>query len=583
MGIKLLGTAVRRIRDRVGPSAVPADDDLLGRFASGGDQEAFAALLTRHGPMVWGVCRRTLRHEQDAEDAFQAAFLTLALKASAVRKSAALASWLHGVAYRCALQIRRQSARRQAREHAAGRPEAVSVPADVTEREEFRHALDEELQRLPERYRAAFVLCCLEGKAKTEAARELGWKEGTLSGRLARARRRLQERLTRRGVALSALLTPPALVPATLAGETVRSAVLLAVGKASACAAPAHVTTVVHGVAKTMALAKLKGAALALTLGLAVTASAWFGLRPLGAEPPPDETGKPESRLEPVAKEKQPGRDRFGDPLPEGAVARMGSLRLFHGRQASRVLFSPDGKQVLSDTRGSAGRIRLWEVTSGSEIPLPAGVANVPVYAAANELVVLEWNDAKPRLRKLGEAGEDPSNLALPPMTLDGLSPDGRTLIRAYFDFGLNSSQHVVEFRDVPSGKSSGPFPLGNNGANQTFEIAFSGDSKIAVTRHGGGTVQVWDVPGRKPLRSADLGATGIGFALSPDGTVIATSAQGGKQIRLWDVRTLKELPPSRASPTRLSRGYPSPRTARPWPPATRRRRSGCGTFPAGS
>src|SRR5947208_7242539 len=188
----------------IAPAGGPTDRQLLQGFCARGEQAPFAELVGRDGPMVLRVCRRVLRHEQDAEDAFQATFLVLARKAGSVRKAEALASWLHGVAHRVALRAKRDAGRRRAHER-----EVQPMPAGATSEADWREvqsALDEEIRALPERYRAPFVLCFLEGKSRAEAAAELGLKEGTVWSRLTQARELLRERLGRRGIALPALL-----------------------------------------------------------------------------------------------------------------------------------------------------------------------------------------------------------------------------------------------------------------------------------------------------------------------------------------------------------------------------------------
>src|SRR5262249_14430013 len=149
------------------------DRELLDGFVAGRDEAAFAALVARHGPLVLRVCRRVLRHEQDAEDAFQATFLVLAQHGVAIRKREVLANWLHGVAYRTAMSAKRTAARRRSREaRPRERPAAVSPSWD-----DVQAVLDEEIHRLPDVFRAAFVLCVLQGKSVAEAAAELAVKE----------------------------------------------------------------------------------------------------------------------------------------------------------------------------------------------------------------------------------------------------------------------------------------------------------------------------------------------------------------------------------------------------------------------
>src|SRR5689334_2334466 len=191
-----LGAVVRYLRsaDPANPDRPMTDRQLLERFLASRDEAAFSALVRRHGPMVLGVCRGVLRHQQDAEDAFQVTFLVLARHAATVRKRGVLAGWLHGVAYRTALQARRAAGRRR---HHETRAEAMTQkqPSAAESWQEIRAALDEEVGRLPPAYRAPFVLCFLEGRSRAEAARELGIKEGTVSSRVARARTQLQQRL----------------------------------------------------------------------------------------------------------------------------------------------------------------------------------------------------------------------------------------------------------------------------------------------------------------------------------------------------------------------------------------------------
>lgn len=212
------------------------DEQLLENFIDQQDEAAFEALVRRHGPMVLGVCRRVIGHVQDAEDAFQATFLILARKAAALAHRDLVGNWLYGVAYRTALEARSRSARRCAREK-----QVTDMPHPTVESEtlgqEFQPLLDQELHRLPDKYRVPLVLCELEGRTRKDVAQQLQIPEGTLSSRLATARRTLAERLTRRGLAISggalaALLSQEALavsVPAPLLNATVRAAALAAV------------------------------------------------------------------------------------------------------------------------------------------------------------------------------------------------------------------------------------------------------------------------------------------------------------------------------------------------------------------
>jgi RNA polymerase sigma factor (sigma-70 family) len=245
-----------------------SDGQLLRQFLQAHDEAAFTALLRRHGPLVWGVCRRLLADTPDAEDAFQATFLVLFRKAGAIGRAEALGPWLYGVAYRTALRARAEAARRRARErHVEGRS-TVDPALDVVWAD-LRPVLDEEINRLPARYRRPFVLCYLEGKTNGEAAQLLGCPKGTVLSRLAWARKRLRDRLTRRGIALSAGLfvtllgarAAPAAVPALLPSATRDAILSLAAGSGTVSASVAGLT---KGVLRTMWLTKVKIMALAL-------------------------------------------------------------------------------------------------------------------------------------------------------------------------------------------------------------------------------------------------------------------------------------------------------------------------------
>jgi RNA polymerase sigma factor (sigma-70 family) len=257
---------IRRVRLAILAGADGASDaNLLEAFLTRRDEVAFAALVRRHGPMVLGVCRRVLRHEEDAEDAFQAAFVVLARRAASVRADT-LGNWLYGVAYRTAMKAKVMTAKRRSREQEIGRmPRSESRPDEPWQ--DLLPLLDRELCRLPDKYRGPVVLCDLEGKSRKDAAGQLGVPEGTLSSRLNRARALLARRLTRHGpaasagaVALALTHEAPARVPARLLVSTV---------SAATGPTPASVAALTEGVLKVMLLERLKvGIAVAVTLAL---------------------------------------------------------------------------------------------------------------------------------------------------------------------------------------------------------------------------------------------------------------------------------------------------------------------------
>ena len=274
------------------------DADLWERYVLRQDEAAFETLVRKHGPMVLGICRRLLRHEQDAEDAFQATFLVLVRKAASLRSPAAIACWLHGVACRTALEARSLAAQRRARE--AALPPRTETPEGP--RDDLGPVLDQELGSLAEKYRVAVVLCDLEGKTRKEAARQLGWAEGTVASRLARGRDLLARRLTRRGFAgavVAAALTGGAVsarVPSALVMATVKAAGSSAAGIAAArVVLSGTVAALTEGVLKSMLLTKLKSVlAVFLVLGMATLGTGALISRGQTAEPAAIPADEPE-------------------------------------------------------------------------------------------------------------------------------------------------------------------------------------------------------------------------------------------------------------------------------------------------
>jgi RNA polymerase sigma factor (sigma-70 family) len=257
------------------------DGQLLERFLMHLDADAFAALVARHGPMVLSVCRRVLRNEHDAEDAFQATFLVLARKAASLSVPTLLGGWLHGVAYRTSLKARTALVRRRAHEQGARLPE-VAHEYDP----EMLDLLDEELGRLPDKFRIPLLLCELEGRTRKQVAAQMRVPEGTVSSRLATAKKLLAKRLARRGIvgaagatAVLAHGTASANIPRTLAQATAKAAVQIASGHGlMAGIVSAQALTLTEGVMKAMFLGKLKTAGwmiLAVVIGMGAIGSSY--------------------------------------------------------------------------------------------------------------------------------------------------------------------------------------------------------------------------------------------------------------------------------------------------------------------
>jgi RNA polymerase sigma factor (sigma-70 family) len=389
-----LGTVLRHIRRLVVPANTRdlADRQLLQCFTARRDQAAFAELVRRHGALVLGLCRRLLGHAQDAEDAFQATFLVLARNAAGVRNGDKLVSWLYGVAYRTAMKAKRDAARRRGHERQAANRPPDKAAGELALRE-LQAVLDEEVHRLPEKYRTPFVLCCVEGKSKPEVAQELGWKEGTVSSRLVRARQQLQQRLARRGVTLSAALSAAALgqagaavaLPAALVNSTVKAALLFAAGRAEDGAIAAPVAALAQGVSRTMALNKLRIATV-LLLAAGLGAVGLLSRRALADKPAPAKAEAPKA----PAKAAPPA-------APAGADKTKGSVTV------NGQVLDPDGKPVAGaklylltyPTQSTALKVRATSAADGrfgftftrEQVDLPYGYldpwVHVLVLAAA--------------------------------------------------------------------------------------------------------------------------------------------------------------------------------------------------------
>ena len=278
-------------RDEAGLS----DGQLLEQFLSNRDAAAFEALVRRHGRMVLGVCRRVVGDPHDADDCFQATFLVLVRKAASISPRDKVGNWLYGVAHTTAVRLKAANAKRRQRERQVSKmPEPEVLCEDLGD--DVHTLLDEELSRLPEKYRTPIVLCDLEGRTRKEVARQMKIPEGTLSSRLTTGRRMLAQRLTRRGLAVSAgsLATilmqqaASACVPASLTSSTVKAALLVAAGKTmTAAVVSLKVAALTEGVLKTMLVTKLKIAMVATLMATLVVSGAGLIYRTQAAESTP--------------------------------------------------------------------------------------------------------------------------------------------------------------------------------------------------------------------------------------------------------------------------------------------------------
>lgn len=551
------------------------DGELVTRFAETRDDDAFAELVRRHGPMVLATCRRVLYPDvTTADDAFQAAFLVLATKAASVSPPERVGAWLHGVA---ALVARK--ARTWARKVAPSAPAdldrvvapTLSIDPDASD---LRAKIDDVLAGLPSKYRAAVVLCDLEQRSRKEAASLLGWSEGALSGRLARARKLLADRLARRGVALPAaglgVLLPAsaalAHVPVQLAASTVRTAALAAAG-ASIEAVPASVAALAQGVStmhsatKTLLFAGLTAAGLAL---------GGVGLYALTAAPP-----APAPALVPLPAKVAPA------PAPaKGWIARH---TLAHTEVVTAVAF-PTAEVVAVGDKG--GVLKLYDADRGKETEelldgKAEAVASVDRLQSSpdGKSLLLTTNDGdgyhlcsvqkEGRLFPGSGSGGQSKSFGV---TADGahwLQADGKRVLRVlenrfgenivpFLNVGRFAHEDDIAFvagcdADVIATISNGVLRQWSKGKDKPLwesrlgdftatALAADGLSKVFAVGSKGGEVRVYaGLTGRIPVVLKGHGGAVIAIAFSADGKRIAT-ASADKTARVWSAETGKEL-----------------------------------------
>jgi RNA polymerase sigma factor (sigma-70 family) len=542
------------LRQQAGAAAMKdlSDTDLLERFRSRREEAAFTLLVQRHGPMVLGVCRRILGDAHAAEDAFQNTFLVLVRKAGSLRKSQSLASWLYGVAYRTAARSRLQSTRRRTGERSAATPQPPFDALEALSRAELYAVLDEEIGQLSDKYRRPLVLCCLEGKTYEQAAQELAWPKSTVSARLKRACELLRQRLTRRGItlpagALAALLaeqTAARAVPAVLILSTVRLAAQMLAGHATT-ALP--IVTLFGGMVKGMITTKL-GAALTLLFVVGLTVAGVGVLaspkeEPKTATPPREarrtEPPKPES-VEVVR------ADQYGDPLPDGALARFGTTRLRHPG-VQRLVFGVDGKTILSFGRDLS--LRQWDLSSGKptasrSITLPPD--DPPSYAQG------KWPILSPDGKTLAFVTEknlyffdatDGKELSRLPSE-EGLEakefmPDSKQLAVTKF---IPNKPHELRLFDVAAGTSVN---TGVPWKNRDDAFAFDAKGKqFAIFNHSNSTVTLWALSQGECLHTI-RGLNWVdALAFAPDGKRLFVAAAAKEKVFIWNTTSFKEEAP---------------------------------------
>jgi RNA polymerase sigma factor (sigma-70 family) len=568
MGKTTAGALVRHICRLVGGDfpGQGSDGDLLRRYAAGHDEAAFAALVQRHGPMVWKACRRALCDHHDAEDVFQATFLVLARKAGAVHWRDSVAGWLYAVALRLAAKARCQAARRPL---AAPVEPAAPDPVAALSARDLLAALDEEMAALPERLRGPAVLCWLEGRTQQEAARLLGLPFITLRRRLERGKRLLHARLTRRGMTLAVALAAPALAEAVPA-----AALTTACGGAATPRAAALAQSLLSSAAVPFRAALLFLVACTIAAGAGLAA---YGPRNEPAAPrqgPPAFQRPGDKEVERV--------DALGDPLPPGALLRLGSTRL-RGESAAAVAFSPDGTWLASG--GFDRHVRLWDPKTGKEVRTllgpPRGVwalafsARGKLLAGAGlDKVVYLWDPATGKeVGRLQGFAEDVKVLAFAPREdllvtgdvqavglwqaragklLHTLVAKGANAVAVAFAPDGRTVAAVCDHKSVRLWDTAGkPLHDLQGHVGPVAGVAFVPGGKLLLTV-GPQETRLWDAATGKKL-DARGGAKGVGScaAFSPDGKLLAFGG-GDQRVHLWDWKAGKEILQTRRHPDRI-------------------------------
>jgi RNA polymerase sigma factor (sigma-70 family) len=513
-----VSAALRRLSGRA--AGETPDGDLLTRYVADRDQAAFAALLARYGPMIYGVCRRLLGHGPDAEDAFQAVFLLLAQNAAGVRCREAVGGWLHTTAHRVASRARSARARRRERPPAEEHP-APARPANDLSVRELRAELDAALARLPGPCRAAVEFCCVEGLSQAEAARRLGWSKSTLRRKLDRGLALLRARLSGRGLALPAGLAAVALLhrPADAAPPAaLLDAALGAARSPRAGLAPPRVADLARRAGGPLVNAKLK---VVFTLLLVVGAAgagvylsgAPGGKSPAAAPPPAPPQGAPAGTAAAAA----------GDAPADGAVARLGTSPLWHAAPVAALAFSADRDALASV--GADGVVRVWDARAGRE-RRQFRLADRPGFGPPdlNATLADSPNGLPPGLL--------PSHPPVPerPFAPEAaFSPDGGLL-------AATDGADDLKLWDLASGEEKISRSVDSD--EGVVRVAFAPDGKRLATAGRDGKARLLDAPGGKEIRQYEghKGAV-TALAFSPDGALLATGGADAA-VRLWKVET---------------------------------------------
>jgi RNA polymerase sigma factor (sigma-70 family) len=559
----VLGQLQRSAKEQAGGLT---DAELLCRFTCWRDEAAFEALVWRHGAMVLGVCRRVLRHAQDAEDAFQATFLVFARAAGSITRQESVGGWLYRVASRVARRARARAARRAAQE-LPDVPLPAADPASEAVWRDLRPVLDEEVARRPAKYRVPFVLCYLEGRTNEQAARDLGWPKGTVATRLAGARQRMRARLARRGLAPSAVVlaavlagqagaapAPMSLVLAT-AGAALKFAADGAAAKAGVSIPVAHLT---RGALRSMFLSRLNAvAAVLVAAGLILTAASAAAYHLLAGS---QDAAQP------------PGRTVAAKAAPAQAAGKPAAGKILFYRAGHLTFISPDGKEEkrVSQNRGEFFPGDTWLSPDGKRYatliqvernPPPGRDPRRKVYVRGLdeaepgidlgvEAQRLTWSPDSKQLVAVDFAhGDDPKSLQFITWLVDvatrnktqlklpekhfvcDWSRDGKYFLTTRMEFDKNPptarlclvSRDGTEVRELTDGKQLAAFGRLSPDGRKVLYLG-TDPQRAGKAKESGLGLFVLDIRQRKATRVEGQPLNGdlMGFCWSPDGKRIA-------------------------------------------------------------
>jgi RNA polymerase sigma factor (sigma-70 family) len=542
------------------------DTELIRAYAETGDEAAFRELVSRHQQMVFRTCFRLLGHTHDAEEAVQATFLVLSLKAGGLRREGDLGGWLHGVARNVGLQVLRgrQTRLRRQGELAMNPPNAGTETVNEEERRAVLSLVDEELGRLSAPLREAVILLYLRGLSQKEAIAVAGCPQGTLGRRASDGIARLRQRLARRGVALSgtalaALLSgeAQAAVPETLLLSVLAAVKGVAAGTAATTAASSGAVALATGAMKAMMIAKLKVAATIAGGVLLVTSGVRLAAQKL---------------------------DIHGDPIPADAVSRLGTIRLRHvgggtHQPIAGLSLSGDGLRAVTTAEWDA-TLRIWDTQTGAPVAAMK-VENAAIAARAalspdgGKVYAIVTSNRDPVTHNYGswligwDVGAGTEIVRVDAMAPFALSPDGaRAAVASRQDLD------AFDLIDLPTGKIVRSFKGHGGrrgpGSSSVSDLAWSVDGKMLCSAGEDNQAVVWNaatgqamkkLAGNQAPRPVDQGQGGQGrressvpvdpLAISPDGTMLATADLNCAIIRrLSDGKVLHTITPVGPPPT---------------------------------